>query len=369
MASPASATTTTAQLIRLGQSPWLDYISRSLLDSGELARMVHDGWVTGVTSNPSIFEKAISSSSGYSAALSALAGQGVCDSYEAFVALAVEDIRDACDVLRPVYDQAAGQDGFVSFEVPPGIEKDTADTVAEARRLAALVGRPNLMIKVPGTPEGISAVPHLIAEGINVNITLLFGVAAYEAAAAAYIDGLERRRAAGRPLEGVASVASFFVSRLDTAIDPVLLEGSLLRGTAAVANARRAYGRFKVIFSGPSWERLAAAGARVQRPLWASTGTKNPAYSDILYVQDLIAPFTVNTMPEATLNAVLDHLDARPTLEAGMAAAEAHLAALPAAGVDLEAVTAKLLDEGLAAFERDFQKLLDRIGEALAAGA
>jgi transaldolase len=367
LVSASPTRTTTEALAALGQSPWLDFISRPLLASGELTRMVDDGWVTGVTSNPSIFEKAIAGSDDYADALAALAAGGVRDPYEAFVALAQEDIREACDALLPVYQRTQGADGFVSLEVPPGIEADTGKTVAEANRLAALIGRPNVMIKVPGTPEGVRAVPALIAAGVNVNVTLLFAVSAYEATAEAYLQGLERRLEAGLPLNAVGSVASFFVSRLDTAVDPLLDAAPALRGRIAVANARRAYGRFLTIFSGPRWEKLAAAGARPQRPLWASTGTKNPAYSDILYVEELIAPHTVNTMPGATLKAVLDHLEPRLTLEAGMQAAEAELGALAAAGVDLDATTDRLLGEGLAAFERDFQKLLTSIASALGA--
>jgi transaldolase len=367
LVSASPARTATRALAALGQSPWLDFISRPLLDSGELARMVAEGWVTGVTSNPSIFEKAIAGSNDYAAALSTLAAQGVRDPYEAFTAIAEDDIREACDALLPVYQRTSGADGFVSLEVPPGIEADTARTVTEGKRLAALVGRPNVMIKVPGTPEGVRAVPALIAAGVNVNVTLLFAVSAYEATAAAYLQGLEQRLQAGLPLGTVASVASFFVSRLDTAVDPLLEGAPSLRGRIAVANARRAYGRFLAIFSGPRWSKLAAAGARPQRPLWASTGTKNPAYSDILYVEELIAPYTVNTMPEATLRAVLDHLKPRLTLEAGIQGAEAELSALAAAGVDLDAVTDRLLIEGLAAFERDFQKLLNSIASALGA--
>jgi transaldolase/glucose-6-phosphate isomerase len=350
--------------LREGQSVWLDFIRRGILQSGDLARMVREGLVTGVTSNPSIFEKAIAGSTDYAESLHEIALRGVRDPYEAFVEIAVADIQGACDALRPAYDAADGADGFVSFEIPPGIEVSTPDTVAEATRLWNLVSRPNLMIKVPGTPEGLAAAAELITGGININITLLFGLRQYEATAEAYLRGLERRLPA--PIGRVASVASFFVSRLDTAIDPLLPEGSPLRGKSAVANARVAYKRFQAIFSGPRWEALAAAGARVQRPLWASTGTKNPAYSDILYVEELIAPHTVNTVPEATLAALLDHLDVRPTLVPGIPAAEAQLAALPAAGVDLDAVTDRLLVEGLAAFEKDFLKLLARVETTLA---
>ncbi|MFN0095771.1 MAG: transaldolase, partial [Dehalococcoidia bacterium] len=365
MSTPLPRRPRTLDLLDAGQSVWLDSISRAMLREGRLQRMVDDGWVTGVTSNPSIFEKAVSGSSDYDAPIRAAAAAGVTDPYEAFVALAVDDIRDACDVLRPVYDQTGARDGFVSLEIPPGVEVDTAKTVAEAERLARLVCRPNVMIKVPGTPAGLAAVEQLIAMGININITLLFSLAQYEATAEAYLAGLERRLSLGQRLDTVASVASFFVSRLDTAVDPLLSEGSPLRGKAAVGNARAAYARFETIFSGPRWAALEAAGARVQRPLWASTGTKNPAYSDVLYVDELVAPHTVNTMPEATLAAVLDHGSATHAIAQGLAASLADLRGIAAAGVDLDAVTDRLLVEGLAAFDKDFRKLLDRIAGAL----
>jgi transaldolase/glucose-6-phosphate isomerase len=352
-------------LVRLqeqGQSVWLDYIRRGLITSGELGRMARDGLIRGVTSNPTIFRNAITGSSDYDEHIRHIAGHGETRPYEAFLALGGEDIRLAADVLRPLYDGTGGGDGFVSFEAQEG---RTEQIVAEAQRMSGLVRRPNLLIKVPGTPEGIAAVPPLMASGINLNVTLLFDVDVYERVALAYIEGLERRLEAGEPLTACAGVASFFVSRVDTKVDGMLPEGSPLRGKGAVANARRAYRRFKEIFSGERWERLAAAGARPQRPLWASTGTKNPAYSDVLYVEELIAPQTVNTMPEATLRAYLDHgrlatMDGRALEEA-----EITLDAIAAEGVDLKQVTAQLLDEGLKAFRDDFQKLLDSIAEAL----
>jgi len=364
MTAPASSAT--RRLLQLGQSTWLDYISRGLITSGELARMIAAGDVVGMTSNPTIFEKALSGSDDYDAAIRSAALRGITDPYAAFVDFAADDIRLACDALTPTYEAMDGQDGFVSLEVPPGIEHDRDATIAEARRLSELVGRPNVMIKVPGTPAGVQALEALIAEGLNVNVTLLFAVSAYEQVAEGYLRGLEARHARGLDLSRVASVASFFVSRVDTAVDAGLAPDSPLRGTIAVANARRAYGRFQGIFSGPRWELLAAAGARVQRPLWASTGTKNPAYSDILYVEELVAPFTVNTLPEATLRAAQDHLDARITIDAAaLADAEAKLANLAAAGIDLDAVTDRLLAEGLAAFQKDFDRLLARVGDVL----
>ena len=365
MVSPAVQPVTRA-LLEAGQSVWLDYIRRGHIQSGALAKMVDDGWITGMTSNPSIFEKAIAGSSDYDEALAALATQGGITPYEAFVSLAVEDIRAVADILRPIYDRTSAKDGYVSLEVPPGIESDSAATVTEAKRLFALVDRPNVMIKVPGTPEGNRAMEELIADGANINITLLFSTAAYEQTAEAYISGLERRLALGLPLAGIASVASFFVSRVDTAVDALLPKGSPLLGKAAIANARHAYALFQKFFSGPRWEKLAEAGAMVQRPLWASTGTKNAAYSDILYVQELIAAETVNTMPEATLLAVLDHAKVADTVSPNLARAEEELAALAKADVDLDAVTAKLLTDGLAAFEADFLKLLAQVQSALA---
>ncbi|MCC6381358.1 MAG: bifunctional transaldolase/phosoglucose isomerase [Dehalococcoidia bacterium] len=369
MASPTTGRNAALELRDLGQSVWLDYIRRSLLTSGQLARMVRDGWVRGMTSNPTIFEKAIAGSTDYDAQIARLRAEGPRDPYEAFLIIAGDDIRAAADVLRPVYDESEGRDGYVSFELPPGLEHDTERSVAEAHRLFDLVGRPNVMIKVPGTAEGMPALRRLVAEGLNPNMTLLFDVAAYEQCAEAYVAGLEDRLVAGLPLDRTASVASFFVSRVDTAVDALLPEGSALRGKAGVANARHAYGRFQAIFSGPRWERLAAAGARVQRPLWASTGTKNPAYSDVLYVDELVAPDTVNTMPEATLQATLDHGRVAVAIDRGsVATAEATLASLAEAGVDMGAVTARLLEEGLASFARDFQKLLDRLAEVLGSG-
>jgi transaldolase/glucose-6-phosphate isomerase len=355
-------------MIRLGQSPWLDYLRRDLLQTGALSRMVEEGRITGVTSNPTIFEKAIAGSHLYDAQIDVLARRGVTDPYAAFLEIAVDDIRGACDALRPVYDATHGADGFVSLEVPPGLEADTGRTIAEAKRLFALVGRPNAMIKVPGTLEAEDAVEELIASGVNVNITLLFAISAYERAAHAFIRGLERRYQRGLDVSGLASVASFFVSRVDTAVDALLPDGSPLRGQAAVANARKAYATFQRIFSGERWEHLRRAGAKVQRPLWASTGTKNPAYSDILYVDSLVAPNTVNTMPEGTLNAVLDHAVLQPMTADKVAGGDETLARIEAAGVRLDAVTDRLLDEGLASFQADFDRLLARIESALVAG-
>ncbi len=357
-----------ALLHEQGQSTWLDFISRGFLDSGELQRLIDDEWVSGLTSNPTIFGKAIAGSPDYDEELRALAEAGVSDPYDAFVRLAGADLRRAADALRPIYEAGGGADGYVSFELPPGVEHDSQRSITEARRLVEAVGRPNVMVKVPGTPNAPETVERLIGEGVNVNITLLFDIAVYEAVARAYVAGLERALEAGRDLSAIASVASFFVSRVDTQVDARLPEDSPLRGTAGIANARAAYARFAEVFSGAVWDGLAAAGARVQRPLWASTGTKNAAYSDVLYVDNLVAPDTVNTLPEATLNAFADHGDASHAItREDEAEAEATLAALGAAGVDLKALTDQLLLEGLDAFEADFLALLRCIDEALTA--
>ncbi|MCY3881966.1 MAG: bifunctional transaldolase/phosoglucose isomerase [Chloroflexi bacterium] len=355
----------TEQLIQHGQSVWLDYIRRGLLQSGEVDRMVADGWITGMTSNPTIFDKAISESGDYEEALQAIIRMGEADPYDAFVALASEDIQLAADALRPVYESTAAVDGYVSLEVPPGIEHDREATVDEALRLFRLVDRPNVMIKVPGTPAGVEALTELIAAGVNVNVTLLFSVAVYERVAEAYIAGLERRLDAGQGLDTIAGVASFFVSRVDTAVDALLPEDSPLCGRIAVANARHAYARFQAIFAGERWDTLAQAGARPQRPLWASTGTKNPAYSDTLYVETLIFCDTVNTLPQATLDAVLDHLVVEPAGPETLDEAGRLLGEAEAAGVDLTAVTDRLLVDGLASFEDSYKALMAKLDRRL----
>jgi transaldolase len=343
-----------------GQSVWIDFISRDALASGELARLVAAG-VLGLTSNPAIFEKAISTGKTYDTDIAALATEGrpVKEIYET---LAMSDIAAAADLLRPVYDRTGGLDGYVSLEVSPYLAHDTAGTIAEGKRLHATLGRPNVMIKVPGTPEGVPAIAELIGLGINVNVTLLFALDAYEAAANAYLDGLEVLARRGGDPSRVASVASFFVSRLDTSVDK-LLEGhpreAELRGRAAIANARLAYERFQRICSNPRWEALAARGARVQRPLWASTSAKNPAYPDTLYVDTLIGPHTVNTTPPQTLIALMDHGQLAETITQDVAGARALMAELAAAGVDLDAVTADLLRDGLNAFSDAFGQLLN----------
>ncbi len=354
-----------------GQSPWLDYIRRSLFTSGELQRLIDEDGLMGVTSNPAIFEKAITGSQDYTAALAALETEHL-DAMALYERLAIEDIQQAADLLKPVYERTQGRDGYVSLEVSPYLAKDTDGTIAEARRLWQAVQRPNLMIKVPATPEGIPAIQTLIGEGINVNVTLLFSQEAYRQVAEAYLAGLEALAAAGGDLQRVASVASFFVSRIDSLVDArveaklkagegdrALLES--LRGKVAIANAKLAYQAYKKIFAGERWERLAAAGARTQRLLWASTGTKNPQYSDVLYVEELIGPDTVNTIPPATWEAFRDHGRVRPTLESDLDAAHDTLETLAKVGISLTEVTDTLLVEAVRLFAEPFDKLLNSL--------
>jgi transaldolase len=354
------------QLADLGQAVWLDFIRRSLITSGELQALVDEG-LRGMTSNPTIFDKAIAGSDDYDDALRPLARSGAptMDIYEA---LAFDDIRHAADVLRPVYDRTANADGYVSLEVNPHLARDTEGTIAEARRLFATLDRPNVMIKVPATSAGIPAIETLIGEGININVTLIFSLDHYRAVTEAYLTGLEKLVETGGDPFRVASVASFFVSRIDTAVDRAL-DGirspsanlQSLKGKIAIASAKAAYALFLEIFAGPRWERLAAKGARYQRPLWASTGTKNPAYSDILYVESLIGPNTVNTVPPATLDAFRDHGTVARTLESGLDEAPKQLARLAEWGIDLDAITQKLQDDGVASFAQSFDSLMESI--------
>lgn len=349
------------QLADSGQAIWLDFIRRAHLADGSLQTLIDQG-VRGVTSNPTIFEQAIVRSDDYDPDLRRLTAAGATPE-QIYEALVLEDIAAAADLLRPLYDATVGQDGYVSLEVSPALAHDTAGTVAAGLRLFRALGRPNVMIKVPATPAGLPAVSALLAAGVNVNVTLIFALAQYEAVALAYLDGLERRAAAGEELRSVASVASFFVSRVDSAVDPELARAgvSKLIGRTAIANAKLAYARFRELSQGPRWERLAAAGARVQRLLWASTGTKDPRLPDTHYVDGLIGPDTVNTVPPATLTAFLDHGAVAPTLAADLLGAQAHLANLAALGVDLDAVAQKLLDDGVAAFAASFEALMASI--------
>lgn len=345
-----------------GQAIWLDFLRRGLITSGGLELLRREDAVTGVTSNPSIFGNAIGGSTDYDEPLREIAERGEQTALEIFYDLALGDIRMAADVFWPVYQETAGMDGLVSFELEPRLAHDTEGSITAARELVERIGKPNVMIKVPGTSEGVGAVEELTALGVSVNITLLFSVEMYEQVALAYIAGLERRRDAGEPLDAIASVASFFVSRVDTAVDAQLPERSPLRGKIAVANAKVAYHRFRRIFSSERWQRLAAVGARVQRPLWASTGSKNPAYPDVIYVEQLIGPDTVNTIPEQTLNAFRDHGRVRPrAVLDGLEEAEQMLALLPEHGIDLPRVTAALVEDGIRAFDTDLAKLLATI--------
>jgi transaldolase len=346
-------------LAAAGTSPWLDNIRRSWLRSGEFRSMVEDG-VVGVTSNPTIFQKAIAGSSDYDDTIHELASRGV-DPTEAFFELAIADVGEAADQLRSVYDRTGHLDGFVSFELPPGMANDTAGSIAGARSFSDRIGRPNIFIKIPGTPEGVPAIEQSIAAGINVNVTLLFSVERYTEIHEAFIRGLERRHHEGLPIDDIHSVASFFVSRVDTAVDRELPEDSPLRGRAAVANAKLAYQRFLEITGGERWQALAAAGARVQRPLWASTGTKNPAYSDVLYVDELIGPDCVNTMPEATIAAFSDHGTVRRTVDEDVDGARSELEAIARAGVSLDQVTHQLELDGVKAFAESFDSLIETI--------
>jgi transaldolase len=349
----------------LGQSIWIDNISRELLDEGTMRRLVEEDGISGVTSNPTIFEKAMGHSDRYDDAFREELDE-TRDPQEIFERLAYRDIRDAADVLRPVFDRTEGQDGYVSFEVPASLAFDADKTIEAAQRYKAEIDRPNVLIKVPGTGDGVRAFEELTALGVNVNVTLLFAVERYEAIAEAFLRGLERRVEAGESIDKSASVASFFVSRVDTKVDKAL-EGTgreELRGKAAVANARIAYRSFQRIFSGPRWEALAAKGARVQRPLWASTSTKNPDYSDTLYVDELIGPDTVNTMPDATIEAARDHATAARTVDRDVDQAAQLIEDVKSAGVDFDKIVLEeLVEEGVKSFSDSYESLLQTIEE------
>jgi transaldolase len=358
-----------AELNKMGQSIWFDFIRRSIITSGELKNLVDQG-VKGVTSNPAIFEKAIAGSSDYDKNLKQLikTDKSVEQIYEA---LAFEDITMATDVLRPVYESTDAKDGYVSLEVSPHLADDTEQTISEAKRLFETVNRANLMIKVPATPAGMPAITELIGSGVNVNVTLIFGLENYKKVAEAYITGLEKLSQngptvkIGHPIDKVASVASFFVSRVDTAVDRALDEmgNTDLQGKIAIANAKVAYAEFKAICSSPRWQQLADSGAMVQRVLWASTGTKNPNYSDTLYVDELIGPDTVNTLPPATLESFINHGNVAAALTEGLDEARRQLADLADLGIDLEAVTQKLQQDGVVAFAKPFEALMRSIAQ------
>jgi transaldolase len=344
-----------------GVSIWLDTLSRELLESGEFARLIADSAVTGATSNPTIFAKAITGSDRYDDQLRAAVASGVSGPEELFFELALDDVRRAADLLRPTYDDSDGRDGFISLECTPDLADDTRATIEQAIELWGRLARPNVMIKVPATEAGIPAIEELTARGVNVNITLLFSLVRYEQVIDAYVTGLERRLAAGEPVDAIASVASFFVSRVDAKTDALLPAGSKLRGRVAIANAHRAYARYRERFADERWLALRDVGAQPQRPLWASTGTKDPTYSDVLYVEDLIAPEVINTMPEATLRAFADHGNVGRALGVDAGAAEQTLRLAADAGIDLPAVTAELEREGVRSFCDSYHQLLDCI--------
>ncbi len=357
------------KISELGQSLWYDNIERSLLEDGELARMVAEDYVVGVTSNPAIFQKAISGSEAYDAQIDEIVSANptipIKDLYEA---LAIEDIRNAADVLQPVYERTNGNDGYVSLEVSPKLAHDTAGTVAEAKRLFEAVSRPNLMIKIPATNAGLPAITEVIGSGINVNVTLMFSLQNYIDVANAYIAGLEKLDAAGGDLHQVASVASFFVSRVDGLLDKLLAEtnqpdAQALQGKLAIANAKAAYKKFKEVFGDERFQKLAEKGARVQRPLWASTSTKNPEYRDVLYAEELVGPDTVDTLPPATVEALKDHGEIRLSIEEGLDEAPALLEQLAAFDISYGEATAKLQDDGVVAFANAFVTLLDTLEE------
>jgi transaldolase len=359
-------------LMRHGQSVWYDGLKRDLIRTGQLARLIGDG-VRGLTTNPSIYEKAIAGTGDYDADIAALAASGL-DAKAIYEGLAVQDLRAAADLMRPVWDATKGLDGFVSLEVSPVLAADTRGTVEEGRRLWRALARPNVLIKVPGTPAGMAAIESLAGEGVNVNVTLLFSRAAYRQAAEAWMAGLEARTARGGPIARSASVASFFVSRIDTVVDRLLDERAghttdprererieRLLGKAGIANAKLAYQDFKALVADARWARLAARGARPQRVLFASTSVKDPRYPELLYVESLVGPDTVDTVPPATLEALRRGVTVSPTLEEDVAGARAHLEALEALGISMDAVTDEVLADGVRKFAEPFQQLLATI--------
>jgi len=357
------------QLARFGQSIWLDYIRRSLMTSGDLRKMVEEDGLGGMTSNPSIFEKAMGGAE-YADYLAQLRKDKTLDAKGIYEGLAIRDIQDAADVLRPVYDRTKRHDGYVSMEVSPFLANKTQETIDEALRLWKAVNRPNLMIKIPGTPAGVPAIETVLREGVNVNVTLLFSQDMYEEVAWAFIRALEQRAAKGQELAGIAGVASFFVSRIDSAVDALIDERigqaeperkkllESVRSKVAIANAKLAYERYQRVFSGPRWEALAAKGAQTQRPLWASTSTKNPKLRDVLYIEELIGKDTVNTIPPATYDAFRDHGVPRASLMEDIEGARSVMANLEAAGISIDTVTADLVSAGVKQFEDAFTKLL-----------
>jgi len=358
------------QLAELGQSIWLDYIQRSLIQSGELAEYVENG-LRGMTSNPAIFEKAITESDEYDEQIQKLSLEGK-SAREIYERLSIDDIRMAAGVLRSVYDESKGDDGYISLEVNPHLAHDKAGTVSEAKRLFEAVNQPNVMIKVPATAEGLLAIQELVEAGVNVNVTLMFSMSQYDMVAEAYISALENRAAKIYDVRQIASVASFFVSRIDVKVDKILEtfdtpEADALKGKIGIANAKMAYQHFEKAFQGKRWDMLADKGARLQRVLYGSTSTKNPAYSDVMYVDGLIGPNTVNTIPPETLEASLDHGMIERTLDKDVDMARVQLEQLEKLGVDLDDVTRDLLDEGVEKFVKPYDKLIETIAEKQAA--
>ena len=363
-------------LKEVGQSVWLDNLNRKLIHSGELKRLVDEDGLSGITSNPAIFQKAISGSADYDSSLRRMIEKEVKDEKELFLGLAIEDVSDAADLLWPIYRSTNGHDGFVSIEVSPGVAYDTDATISEAKRLSSTIGKKNILIKIPGTKQGLPAIEQLTTEGINVNVTLLFSAERYEEVAEAYLKGLERRASRGQPIHEIASVASFFVSRVDTLTDK-LLEDRLssatskaekdkiasLLGKAAVANAKIAYKKYRSIFSDKRFLALKAKGGTLQRILWGSTGTKNPKYSDIKYVEELIAPDSINTLPEATIKAFKDHGQVKITINDDLPDAEKLFPELKSMGIDIREVTDQLEKEGVQLFSDSFFALLKEIAK------
>jgi transaldolase len=351
-----------------GVSIWLDTLSRDLLDTGGFAELIRDWAVTGATSNPTIFAQAITGSDRYDEQLRKLVASGQRDSQELFFTIALDDVSAAARLLRPAYERSHGSDGFISFECTPDLADDTEATITQATSLWQRLDQPNVMIKVPGTEAGLPAIEELIRRGVNVNVTLLFSIERYQQVIDAYLRGLAARADEGKPVDKIASAASFFLSRIDTKVDALLAVDSPLRGQMAIASARVAYQRCQAKFTGREWERLRELGAKPQRPLWASTGTKNPDYSDVRYVSELIGPGVINTMPDQTLRAFGDHGQAARTLPANPGAAEETLAAAAAAGINLADVTAQLEREGVRSFCDSYHQLLECIERKLTAG-
>jgi transaldolase len=367
------------ELGKLGQSVWLDYMRRSLITSGELKRLIDNDGVKGLTSNPTIFQKAVEGSEDYDDLFKEWAPRGA-SAGDVFETLAIRDIGDAARIFRPAWEQSRHRDGYCSIEVTPTLAHDAKGTVAEAHRLWKKLGVQNVMVKIPGTVEGVPAIEQCVAEGVNINVTLLFGQDAYVAVAEAYIRGLEKRAARGEDVSKSASVASFFVSRIDSLVEKIIASREKtatpqqralfdeISGKVAIANAKQAYQKYKKLFSGPRWQALADKGAKTQRVLWASTGTKNPKYSDVLYIEELIGPETVNTIPPATLDAFRDHGRVRPTLDQGLDEADAVMRKLEQAGISMKAVTDQLVEDGVKSFSESFHQLISAVGARLKSG-